>query len=170
MMRKTVWALALLPSLAAADPGYVAEATELRDGPYADGKVLQPLAAATAVEIQNRQGGWYQVQLGPQQGWVRMAALRLKAPGARAGLLEGGREAATQTVATTGVRGFDDRDLQAAAPNLPAVDGLEAYAATSADAGSFAAQAGLHANTKDKSAAASGTKSGSSDSASGEGR
>ncbi|MDR3415353.1 MAG: SH3 domain-containing protein [Nevskia sp.] len=154
MLRRLCWTLLLLPSLAAAESGYVAEATDLRDGPYADGKVLQSLAAASTVQIKDRQGGWYQVQVDQQQGWVRMSALRLRAPGARAGLLEGGREAATQSVATTGVRGFDDRDLQKATPDVPAADGLDAYAATSADATGFAAKAGLQANTKDKSAVA----------------
>lgn len=138
--------LALLPMLAAAEPGYISDATELRATPFADGKVVQPLAAATAVDVRARQGGWYQVQVGAQQGWVRMSALRLRAPGERAGLLEGGRAVATQTVATTGVRGLSGEDLQKANPDLAAADGLDAAAVTAADARGFAAQAGLHAN------------------------
>ncbi|HWY23370.1 MAG TPA: SH3 domain-containing protein [Nevskia sp.] len=138
-------AMLWLPLLAAADPGYISEDTDLRDGPYADAKSLQQLPAATAVEIHGRQGGWYQVQAGPQQGWVRMNSLRLRAPGARAGVLEGGRGAATQSVATTGVRGFGAGELQKAAPDVDAVDKLEATAVAAADARSFAAAGNLQA-------------------------
>lgn len=145
MTRKLLLAVLWLPSLAAAGPGYVSRATDLREAPYPDAKVSQPLAASTAVEIKSRQGGWYQVQIGQFQGWVRMAMLRLRAPSASAGLLDGGRSVATQTVVTTGVRGLDDRDLQGAAPDLSAADGMDTYAANSAEARSFAAQAGLQA-------------------------
>ena len=50
-MRRMLFAAALwLPLLAAAEPGYISEDTDLRDGPYADAQTLQPLPAATAVE------------------------------------------------------------------------------------------------------------------------
>lgn len=143
-MRHILFAAVLwLPLLAAADPGYISEDTDLRDGPYADAKTLQALPAASAVEILGRQGGWYQVRLGEAQGWVRMSTLRLRAPGARAGVLEGGRGAATQTVATTGVRGFGAGELQKAAPDIDAVDKLEALAVAAADARGFAAAGNL---------------------------
>lgn len=145
MKRKLLWAALWLPLLAAADPGYVSDATELRDGPFVDGKVLQSLPAATAVEVLGRQGGWYQVKVDQQQGWVRMSALRLRAPGARAGVLEGGRAVATQSVATTGVRGFGSGELQSATPDVAAVDGLEVGAVAVADAQAFAGQGGLQA-------------------------
>jgi hypothetical protein len=145
MKRILLGAVLSLPLLAAAESGYVAEATDLRDGPYADAKTVQQLPAAAAVEIRARQGGWYQVQSGEQQGWVRMSALRLKAPGAQVGMLQGGRAAATQSVATTAVRGFGKGELLAATPNLPAVDALENAAVSAADARSFAAQASLQA-------------------------
>jgi hypothetical protein len=148
-MKRLLWGAALLlPLLAAADPGWVAEETDLRDGPYADAKTVQTLAADTTVEIRGRQGGWYQVQAGQQQGWVRMSALRLKAPGARAGVLEGGRIGATQSVAATSVRGITDVQLQNASPNMPAVDKLEGGAVSVADARAYAAQGGLQAKTK----------------------
>lgn len=147
MTRKLLWALLWLPLLAAAEPGYVSDATDLRDGPYADAKTLQALPAAAPVEILGRQGGWYQVQVGQQQGWVRMSSLRLRAPGARAGVLDGGRAVATQTVATTGVRGFGKGELQNATPDVPAVDALEASAVAAADARAFAGQAGLQAKS-----------------------
>ncbi len=145
-MKRFLFAAALwLPLLAAADPGYISEDTDLRDGPYADAKTVQALPAASAVDILGRQGGWYQVRLGEVQGWVRMSTLRLRAPGARAGVLEGGRGAATQSVATTGVRGFGAGELQKAAPDIDAVDKLEATAVAAADARSFAAAGKLQA-------------------------
>jgi len=146
-MRRILFAAAVLwlPLLALAEPGYMSEDTDLRDGPYADAKTVQQLPAATAVDIRGRQGGWYQVQAGEQQGWVRMSTLRLRAPGARAGVLEGGRNAATQSVATTGVRGFGAGDLQKASPDLGEVDKLEAGAVAAADARSFAAAGNLQA-------------------------
>jgi hypothetical protein len=147
-MKRLLWGAALLlPLLAAADPGYVIEDTELRDGPYADAKSLQTLSAKATVEIRGRQGGWYQVQAGPQQGWVRMSALRLSEPGARAGVLEGGRIGATQSVAATSVRGITDVQLQNAAPNLAAVDKLESGAVSVADARAYAADGSLQART-----------------------
>lgn len=148
MKRMLFAALLSLPLLAAADPGYVSEDTDLRDGPYADAKTVQPLPAATTVEIRARQGGWYQVQVGQQQGWVRMSSLRLRAPGAHAGVLDGGRGAATQSVATTGVRGLNATQIQNAAPNLPAVDELEKSAVAAADARAYAADGGLKASDK----------------------
>ena len=57
----------------------------------------------------------------------------------------GGRAAATQSVATTGVRGFGQGELQNATPDVAAADALEAAAVTTADARSFAAQANLQA-------------------------
>ncbi|MBV8062811.1 MAG: SH3 domain-containing protein [Nevskia sp.] len=147
-MRRLLFAAVLwLPLLAAADPGYTAEDTDLRDGPYADAKTLQSLPAASAVEILGRQGGWYQVKAGEAQGWVRMSTLRLRAPGARAGVLEGGRGAATQTVATTGVRGFGAGDLQKAVPDMGQVDKLDANPVAVADARSFAAAGNLQASS-----------------------
>lgn len=139
MRRVLLAALLCLPLLTAAEPGYISDDTDLRDGPYADAKTVQPLPAATAVEILGRQGGWYQVQAGQQQGWVRMSTLRLRAPGARAGVLDGGRGAATQTVATTGVRGFGAGELQKASPRIDEVDKLDSGAVAPADARSFAA-------------------------------
>ncbi len=147
MRRRLLFAAAVLglPLLAVAEPGYISEDTDLRDGPYADAKTVQPLPAATAVDIRGRQGGWYQVQAGQQQGWVRMSTLRLRAPGARAGVLDGGRNAATQSVATTGVRGLNAPQIQNAAPNLPAVDELEKSVVAVPDARSFAAAGNLQA-------------------------
>jgi Bacterial SH3 domain len=153
-MKRKLMLLALglaLPLLAGAEPGYVAETAQLRDGPNADAKLLQSLAAATAVDVLARQGGWYQVSLAGQQGWLRMSALRLHTPVARAGLLEGGRGAATQSVSNTGVRGFGSSDLEAASPDLPAADAL--VPADPAGARSFAAAGGLQANTTGKGGA-----------------
>ena len=148
-LRASLLAALSLPGLAAADPGYVSEATPLRDKPAADGAVMQQLPEASSVNVVARQGGWYQVQAGGQQGWVRMAALRLHAPGAAPGLLDGGRLAATQSVSSTAVRGFSAANLEAANPNPAAVDALESSAIAPDDARSFAAAANLQASTAD---------------------
>jgi hypothetical protein len=152
MMRKTLIGILCLPLLAVAETGYISQATELRDTPNGDAPVLRALPAATPVDIRRRQGGWYEVLPGApsaaagqsaQAGWVRMSSLRLHAPGERAGLLDGGRALATQTVATTGVRGLSGEDLQKAAPDLVAVASLDAMAVSAADARDFAEQGGL---------------------------
>lgn len=148
-MKRLLFSLILgLPLIALADPGYVTEATELRDGPYADAKSVADLPDAATVEIRGRQGGWYQVQLGDKQGWVRMSSLRLRAPGARAGVLEGGRSVATQSVATTAVRGMNAVQIQNAVPDIPAVDALENSAVTADAARGYAADGGLKAKAK----------------------
>jgi hypothetical protein len=144
-----------MPLLAAADAGFISQQTELRGNPAADAPVLQSLAPATAVDVKRRTGGWYQVQANKQLGWVRMSSLRLHAPGERAGLLDGGRAEATQSVATTGVRGLDGQTLQAASPDLVAVAALDASGDSAADARDFAAQGGLQARGSAKTGAGS---------------
>ncbi|MBX6421668.1 MAG: SH3 domain-containing protein [Nevskia sp.] len=141
------WLIALLcgPLPVAAQTAYVNTATQLRATPNADAEVLRALEPGAAVEIRARQGGWEQVTVSSQNGWVRMSALQLHAPGSAPGVLEGGRQFATQTVATTGVRGLGEGDLQNAVPDLAAADGLATYAATAEQARAFAGDAGLHA-------------------------
>jgi uncharacterized protein YgiM (DUF1202 family) len=141
------WLIALLggPMVAAAQTAYVSTATPLRATPNADAEVLRTLEAGAAVEIQARQGGWQQIAASGQSGWVRMSVLQLRAPGPAPGVLEGGRRFATQTMATTGVRGLGESDLQNATPDLAAADRLADYAASEAQARAFAADAGLRA-------------------------
>jgi hypothetical protein len=119
-----------VPWLAAAAPGTVSLPAELRTAPRAAAEVLRTLPAGTAVDIQHRSGGWYQVQVDQQQGWVRLAALRLPAA------------PAPDKAAATGLK---FADLQKGAVDLQAVSALDAGAPDADDARDFAGRGGLEA-------------------------
>ena len=136
---------------AAADSGALTRDTTLRHDPFADAAPVADLQAGAAVDVRERQGGWYRVSAGGQTGWTRMTTVRFsdkKNAGAMskvAGLIESGRSGATGATATTGVRGLDEADLSRAQPNAAALDAMSEHAVTSSQAAEFAAAIGLQA-------------------------
>lgn len=153
MKRKSLLLLAALAGcwmLAAwaVDSARIVRATDMRDAPYTDARMLELLRAETTVEILERQGGWYHVKLtdSGRQGWVRMSSLRMEqtaeaqaGAGWFASLFRAGRSSATWTTATTGIRGLKAEDIANAAPDFDEVEQLNGYAASPADARTFAA-------------------------------
>lgn len=129
-MFRTAWIGVLwgVPWLAAAAPGTVAQPAELRTAPRAAGTVLRRLAAGTAVELLHRDGGWYQVEVEHLQGWVRLAALRLRP------LAAPDKPAAAALSAA---------ELQKGNADLQAVAALDATAPSADDASDFAGRGGL---------------------------
>lgn len=132
----------------AADPATLSRADSLREKPFADAKVVAPLAAGTKVDVVTRDGGWYQVKSGKKTGWVRMLSVRRSggASGASVAGIAGvasGRSGTGKVVTTTGVRGLGDGDLGAAAFNAEQVAQAEKYRVARNDADSFAKQGGL---------------------------
>lgn len=51
--------------------------TTLRDAPFNDANVVGKVSANSAVKINKRKGGWYQIKADAGKGWVRMTSLRL---------------------------------------------------------------------------------------------
>jgi Caspase domain/Domain of unknown function (DUF4384) len=88
-------------------------ATELRADKLPSSAVLAPLAAGASVRILALEGGWAQVGLGQQMGWVRASALNLQAGSSAAASTESGRQAAVagiNSALTLGVRSMPARN------------------------------------------------------------
>lgn len=131
----------------AADSGTLTRAEGLRTKPFADAKVLAPLAAGTKVNIILRKGGWYQVTAAGRTGWVRMLSVRRRAAAQTSitgiASVASGRAGTGKVVTTTGVRGLDSGDLGAAVFNEAQIARAENYRVTRKDAQAFARQGGL---------------------------
>lgn len=132
-----------------AQSGRVARTTDLRDKPANDGAMLRVVSANTAVEVAERQGGWYRVTVEGSSGWMRLSAVRFGVAGTSnkpsggaspLSFLQSGRSAVTTGSVTTGVRGLSEEGLARAEPNHAAVAALDALAVTSDEARRFAAE------------------------------
>ena len=152
--------LAALPAVAA-DVGRLQKAEPLRAQPYRDARVLSTLAAGDRVEIQKRQGGWFQVKSARGRGWVRMLSVR-RAEAGKAGAatevsgllaLASGRAGTGTVVATTGIRGLNEEQLKAAKYSAAELQLSDGYVQSSADARRFAARGKLVARAVDYLAA-----------------
>ena len=126
--------LALLawPVLSLAEPATMSRADALMEKPFADAKVVGKLPAGQALDIQKRDGAWYQVKAGGKLGWVRMLSVRRTAPAAAASVgsaaqVATGRAGTGKIVATTGVRGLGEETLQDAAFSERAIAAAEAF-------------------------------------------
>ena len=126
-------------------------ATDLRDHPASEGKLLEVVPANSDLLVRERRGGWYHVVRGEQDGWVRLTAVRFATttPSSSGGItaplafLRSGRSAVQTGTVTTGVRGLSEVDLANATPNPSAVSALDPHAVTPEDARAFAARIGL---------------------------
>ena len=138
--------LLLLPMLARAEPATLLRASELKAQPASDAPTVTQLAADAAVDAGERSGGWVRVKTASgAEGWVKMLALKYGGPGvARKGdtgltqAINVARTGASGTQVTTGVRGLDETDIQAARPNPAELKKLEGYAASKQNSASFA--------------------------------
>ena len=111
--------------------------------------ILQ-LQAEQAVEVRQRQGGWYAVSPdGQRQGWVRLLALRFERAAYRPGsmgvgsLLSVVKTGHSDITVTTGVRGLNEEQLRQARADLGALEKMQKLAVAEAEAREFAAGEGL---------------------------
>lgn len=155
---KNVVALCVLLSVQAAwaaENGTLLRADELKAEPFRDAKTVKSLSAGDKVEIVSKDGGWFKVKAGKSNGWVRMLSVRkgdaAKSKGDAAGLLSlaSGRAGTGKVVATTGVRGLNEKELRAAKFDEQEVSLAESYAVKKTDAQQFAAQGKLVARPFD---------------------
>jgi len=130
-----------------AEPGHVIRSCDLMDEPYRDANVLTSLDEGADIEILKRKGGWLNISVGEQAGWVRMSKVRkgevVAAPDSGtevSGVLElaSGRAGTGNVVATTGVRGLSEEELKEAKFNAVEIKKLESFAAPEKRARNFA--------------------------------
>jgi hypothetical protein len=136
-----------------AQKGRVVRATDLRDLPTSDGRLIEVVQPNTEVAVLERMGGWYKVALPTHDGWIRLTAVRFATatPSSGGGLtaslgfLRSGRSAVQTGTVTTGVRGLSETDLANSVPDPAAVDALDALAVGADDAQQHARALGLKA-------------------------
>lgn len=138
---------AAAPAPSGKDPGTLLRAESLRERPAADAPELAQLAAGSSVNIVTREGGWYQVAAAGKTGWVRMLSVRRSeaASTSVAGIagIASGRTGTGKVVTTTGVRGLDSGDLQAATFDEARIAKAESLRVSKSDAAAFAKAGGL---------------------------
>ncbi|TLM66299.1 MAG: SH3 domain-containing protein [Deltaproteobacteria bacterium] len=147
-IRTMVVALLAWPAACLAEPATMSKADNLYDKPFADARVVGRLTAGQAVDIQKREGAWYQLKAGGKLGWARMLSVRRTAPAAAASAgsvaqVATGRAGTGRIVATTGVRGLGEEVLQEAAFSEAAVAAAERFRVDAADAERLARAQGL---------------------------
>ena len=119
----------------------------MRTAPQAGADSVTKLVKGQDVRVLATEGGWTQVYVAGQTGWVRILSVKSRtATGADLGVLaEVGQRPSDpgKVVAVAGARGLDEEDLKAAryAPEQLLV--LDTHAASSADAEQFARNIGL---------------------------
>ncbi|MCM2264382.1 MAG: SH3-like domain-containing protein [Desulfuromonadales bacterium] len=144
----TLAALLAWPLACLAEPARVSKADSLYEKPFADAKVLAKLAAGQQVDVQKREGSWYQVKAAGKTGWMRMLSVRRTAAAAAvsAGSLSQvatGRAGTGKIIATTGVRGLGEETLKPAAFSEEAIAAAERFRVSQAEAERLARDAGL---------------------------
>ncbi|MCP4040452.1 MAG: SH3 domain-containing protein [Gammaproteobacteria bacterium] len=144
--------LCMIAIPAVAGSGYVARSCDLMDEPYRDAEVVVSLEKGRSVEILKRKGGWLNITVGDATGWARMSKIRRgnmgpkpkTAAGAQGVLgLASGRSGTGNVVASTGVRGLGEEELQEAEFDGRQVEKLESFAVSQQQAKSFAAEVEL---------------------------
>lgn len=147
----------LLPVAASAqEQAFANRATELKDRPSFDGRTIASVPDATPVKVVSRQGGWTQVEVGANKGYVRVFHLRFPSTveqssggGALGGLSSifgfGGSKRGPESakVATIGIRGLTPEDFQSASPDPAALRKLQSFRSDKASAERFAKEAKL---------------------------
>ncbi|NLI76745.1 MAG: SH3 domain-containing protein [Candidatus Riflebacteria bacterium] len=141
---------------AAAPPdarGQAVKPEAIRAEPFTDAREVGTLAKGDPVEIQARDGGWLRITSRAGNGWVRMLGIRRGEAGKARFTAEGvlglasGRAGTGTVVATTGIRGLNEEDLQGARFAGVQVELLESYGVSRAEAREFAGQASLQARS-----------------------
>lgn len=149
-----LFALLVMPAFAA-ETGNVIRADGIKVEPFRDAKIIATLSVGDKVEIVKKNGGWLQIKSPKGKGWVHMLNVRKgdmrKDSGDIGGLLgmASGRAGTGKVVATTGIRGLDEVELQSAKYNETELNLAESYAINRAEAQVFATQGKLVARKLD---------------------
>jgi hypothetical protein len=149
-----LFALLVMPAFAA-ETGSVIRADGIKVEPFRDAKTIAMLSVGDKVEIVKKNGGWLQIKSPKGKGWVHMLNVRKgdmrKDSGDLGGLLgmASGRAGTGKIVATTGIRGLDEVELQSAKYNETELNLVESYTINRAEAQVFATQGKLVARKFD---------------------
>lgn len=145
---------ALLPALAAAEPGTALKDDTLRQEPFADARPVGTIKRHARLDILERKGAWLKVKADGKSGWIRL--LSVKRGGATPGStsdsvlgLASGRAGTGQVVSTTGVRGLSEEELRSARFDEAQVVKLENLAVSAPQARQFALEGDLQARSLD---------------------
>lgn len=147
-------ALLAMPAFAA-ETGSVIRSDGIKAEPFRDAKTIATLSVGDKVEIVKKNGGWLQIKSSKGKGWVHMLNVRKgdmrKDSGDIGGLLgmASGRAGTGKVVATTGIRGLDEVELQSAKYNETELNLVESYAINRTEAQVFATQGKLVARKFD---------------------
>lgn len=166
LMAGALLATALSPMLATAADVWSVRNTHIRKSPAFGSKKVLPVSRGGKLEYVKRKGGWVQVKSGNTKGWMRSYEVRRSqlnistAKGTQkqglANTIQGlsrstsslfGSKASQSTqksvVATLGVRGLSEDELNKAKPDYKTLDSLQAYQANVAQSQQLAKQAAL---------------------------
>ena len=165
MLKRIIAGGCLLTGLVSAAPGTLTRDTELKEQAWLDASKIDSVNRGDTVDVLGTHGGWMQVKTAAgKTGWVRMLYVRLATSGkgnSLAGLSSLGnvlRTGSTGSTATTGAKGFNKEELEAAQPNFAEVDRLLGYQAKPAGAKQFAQNGGLKARSAEELTATSSKK------------
>ncbi|MBL4908461.1 MAG: hypothetical protein JKX78_00295 [Alteromonadaceae bacterium] len=131
--------------------GKLVKASTLFSQASKQSKALTQLNADDAVAIYQRKRVWYQIttqEKPPHSGWVNMLNIRFVGVSKRQGelgvaALLSSISNDTRATSSTGIRGFDEKDLANAKANMQQVALLDTYVVTQDSAIKFAKQGGL---------------------------
>jgi Zn-dependent protease with chaperone function len=125
-------------------------AVDVHERPALDAPTLETLERGATVTIAAQQGLWYQLQRPTVAGYVRVNDVRLAPTGtsdasANLRVLMGEKAGQGRVTETAGVRGIDESELKAAAPNRAQLDAMVAQRIDAPTAATNAAGQGWQA-------------------------
>ena len=146
-----VWVV-FTAGIALAEPAVTVRETIVRAEPGNQSAQVVVLAVGEKVEIQTRQGGWYQITFQQDQsGWLPLLSIRKEGAGTPKKAKSSGlkslfssyRTGSSGVTVATGVRGLDAVDLKNSKPNMQELGRIDQYISSDDEARDYAAHAGL---------------------------
>lgn len=138
-------------NVSVAKSGVALKLDSIKAEPYHDAKVVGTLNKGDSVEIRSREGGWFKIKSSGKDGWVRMLSIRRSEANTTRSTanslfeLASGRLGTGTVVITTGIRGLNEENLQAARFNARQLDILESFRVSKIEARQFATAGKLKA-------------------------
>ena len=155
-MSRCILVLILMCSAAAyaADSGSITEPTSLHATP--NGQVRDHLSQNTLIQVLQRDGAWYEIKLPDgRRGYVPLRSIKFGEEQASDSVFGGlwswlnssRRSQDDMSSSTAGIRGFDEKELDAAEPDYGALKELTGWAAGADSARKYAAAMPLKARS-----------------------
>ncbi len=125
--------LCLIGLVLADTPATITQPTDLLKKPQANSAVVTKLKKSQSVSVTTREGGWYQVMVEGNVGWIKMFFLRFNPESrseSRSGvgaLLSSTRKPHSEVALTTGVRGINEKMLKNAKPDFVGLNTMSQF-------------------------------------------